>query len=105
MYLNINNQRYSCTRRIVKPQSVTYIGVEPEPEEISGIIAMYRDDGFLMSEDNTDDYERKEYSGTVMTLTNEPEPPEIIVPDEPVEPDEPFATSDDILNILLGVTE
>ena len=83
MYLNINNNRYSCTRRIVKPQSITFIGVEPEPEEISGVIEMYRDDGFLMSEDDTAGYERKGYSGTVLTLTNEPEP---LAPPTPPEP-------------------
>lgn len=95
MFLNINNQRYSCTRRIVKPQSVTYIGVEPEPAEVSGIIAMYRDDGFLMSEDDTAGYERKEYGGTVLKLSNEP-----IVPPSPYEP-----TADDVLNQILGVDE
>lgn len=83
MYLNINNNRHYCTRRIVKPQSVTFIGVEPEPEEISGTIEMYRDDGFLMSEDDTAGYERKEFSGTVLVLTNEPVPPEPPTPPEP----------------------
>ena len=99
MYLNINNQRYSCTRRIVKPQSVTYIGVEPEVEEVSGIVALYRDDNFLLSEDDADSYARKIISGSVVTLTNEPVPPAPPTP-PPYEP-----TADDILNLILGVTE
>lgn len=34
---------------------------------------MYRDDGFLLAEDNADKFERRFCSGTLLTLTNKPE--------------------------------
>jgi hypothetical protein len=46
----------------------------PEPTTVSGTIGMYRNDGFLMSEDNAGKFARKVYSGTVLLLTNLPEP-------------------------------
>lgn len=70
MYLQINGKRYTVTRRIVKPDTIKYLGVTPDPGEVSGTIQMYRDDGFLFSEDNADAFERKKYSGTLLTLTN-----------------------------------
>ena len=70
MYLQINGLRYTVSRRIVKPDTIKYLGVTPDPGEISGAIQMYRDDGFLFSEDNADSFERKKYSGTLLTLTN-----------------------------------
>ena len=98
MYLIINNQHYPLRRRKLTAQSVTYFGMETMPETVSGTITMYRDDGFEMSVDDADSYSRQVKSGTVLVLTNEPEPPE----PEP-EVDEP--TADEILNAMLGVTE
>ena len=95
MYLTINNQNYPLRRRRLTSQSVTYFGMTEMPETVSGTITMYRDDGFEMSTDDADSYARQVKSGTVLTLTNEPEP-------EP-EVDEP--TADEILNVMLGVTE
>lgn len=74
MYLEINGARYSCSKRKATKDTVKYLSVKPEPEEISGIIKMFRDDGFLLSEDNADGYERKTYVGTCLTVTNAPEP-------------------------------
>lgn len=73
MYLDINGNIHQVHRRIVTADTVKYTFVTPEPESISGTIKMYRDDGFLMSEDNADSYERKTYVGTLLTLTNAPE--------------------------------
>ena len=56
---------------------------------------MYRDDGFLMSEDDAGDYARQTYAGTLLTLTNKPEP----VPVEHVH----VPTDGEVLNVLLGV--
>lgn len=82
MYLIMNNQRYTVSRRYKTEDTVRYLTVTPAPEVISGPIQMFRDDGFLMSEDNADDYVRKEYTGTLLTLTNVPEPhPEPEPPD------------------------
>jgi hypothetical protein len=74
MYLTINDVRHTVTRRLVSSDTIKYIGVTPEPDAVSGTISMYRNDGFLMSEDNAGKFVRKVYSGTVLLLTNLPEP-------------------------------
>lgn len=74
MYLIINNTRHSVSKRIAKSDTIKYLSVTPAVEEITGTIQMFRDDGFLMSEDSTDNYERKFQTGTLLTLTNKPEP-------------------------------
>ena len=85
MYLLINNEQYPVKRRTVTADSVTYTGVTVEPEDISGNIQMYSEDGFLFSEDVVADYLRNTYEGTVLTLTNLPEPEPQPEP-EPVTP-------------------
>lgn len=74
MYLIINGVRHTVSRRLVSSDTIKYIGVTPEPAEISGIISMYRDDGFLMSTDDPSQFSRKLFSGTLMQLTNKPVP-------------------------------
>lgn len=74
MYIKIGDNQYPCTRRIVTSDTIKYLSVKPNPGEVTGKIQMYRDDGFLMSEDNADNYERQTYAGTILTLTNKPEP-------------------------------
>lgn len=49
------------------------------PENISGEIVMYRNDDFELSRDNADNFLRKEYTGTLLKLTNKPTP----VPPQP----------------------
>lgn len=100
MYLIINGNKYSVSKRKVTKDTIEYLTVSPEPKNISGTISMYRDDGFLMSEDNVGNYERQTYSGTLLTLTNKPKPVEIPVDDD-IENTEP--TADELMNILLGV--
>jgi hypothetical protein len=74
MYLRINGTNYAVTRRLVSSDTIKYLGVTPEPINVSGTIQMYRDDGFLMSSDNADNFSRKLVSGTLLQLTNKPEP-------------------------------
>ena len=74
MYLIINDTRHSVSKRIVKGKTIKYLSVTPAPEEISGMIQMFRDDGFLMSTDNADEYQRKTYVGTLLQISNDPEP-------------------------------
>lgn len=74
MYLTINDARHSVTKRIVKGKTIKYLSVSPAVEDISGTIRMFRDDGFLLSEDNADDYARKTYVGTLLQISNDPEP-------------------------------
>lgn len=80
MYIKIGDNQYPCTRRIVTGDTIKYLSVSPNPGEVTGKIQMYRDDGFLMAEDNADDYERQTYAGTIFTLTNKPEPVPIPTP-------------------------
>ena len=75
MFLMINSKtRHSVSKRIVKGKTIKYLSVSPAPEEITGKIQMFRDDGFLLSEDNADDYARKSYVGTLLQISNDPEP-------------------------------
>ena len=85
MYLMINGSRYTVTRRLVCADTIKYLGVTPEPDEITGMIHMYRDDGFLMSTDDSSKFSRKLFSGILMQLTNKPVPN----PDPFVPPPEP----------------
>lgn len=73
MYLIINDKQYSVSKRIVTDDTIKYLMVTPEPNNISGIVKMYTNEGFLLSEDNVDDFERKIYTGTLLTVTNKPE--------------------------------
>ena len=103
MYLTINNQNYPLRRRRLTDQSVTYYGMETMPDTVSGTITMYRDDGFEMSTDNADSYTRQVKSGTVLVLTNEPEPPEPqISDDEAVAIITDTLTTSEALNIITG---
>lgn len=81
MYLIINGKKHSVSRREKQKDQVSFYTVKPMPVEVSGIIEMYRDDGFLMSCDIVEDYERTKTSGTILTLTNRAEPvPTVVSP-------------------------
>ena len=101
MYLLINNTQHPVSRRRKTTDSVIFIGVTTEPTELSGVIQMYSNEGFLLSEDNVSDYLRHTYVGTTLTLTNLPDPE----PQPEPEPGPYIPTDRDILNVLLGVTE
>ena len=86
MYLMINGVQHTVKRRLVCSDTIKYLGVTPEPDEITGMIHMYRDDGFLMSTDDSSKFSRKLFSGTLMQLTNKPVPntdPFVPPPDPP----------------------
>lgn len=74
MYLLINNERFTVSRRIKTDDTIRYLTVTPAPDVITGTIRMYTNEDVLMSEDDADDYVRKLYTGTLLTLTNVPEP-------------------------------
>lgn len=80
MYIKIGEIQYPCTRHIVTGDTIKYLSVKPNPGEVTGKIQMYRDDGFLLSEDNADEYARQTYAGTILTLTNKPVPVPVIPP-------------------------
>lgn len=99
MYLLINNTQYPVARRRVTSQSVVYSEVNTEQESLSGVIQMYSNEGFLLSEDNVADYLRHTYNGHTLTLTNLPEPE----PQPEPEPGPYIPTDHDVLNALLGI--
>lgn len=111
MYLLINNTQYPVARRRVTSQSVVYSEVNTEPENLSGVIQMYSNEGFLLSEDNVSDYLRHTYQAPtygeegeilsygILTLTNLPEPE----PQPEPEPGPYIPTDHDVLNALLGI--
>lgn len=74
MYLEINGVRHTCSKRIHKKDTIKYLSVTPAVDDIGGIAKLYRDDGFLLCEDNLDSYARKFSAGTCLTVTNAPEP-------------------------------
>ena len=80
MYLMINGNRHTVSRRIANPDTVRYLNVTPEPETVTGKVQMFENGGFLISEDNADGFVRFTYTGTTLTITNVPEP-EIVEPE------------------------
>ena len=76
MYLIINDNKYTCSRRIVSKDEIRFMTVSPavDLDTLSGAIQTYRDDGFLLSEDSVDKYERKSMTGTLFIMTNKPVP-------------------------------
>ena len=81
MYLKIGENQYSCTKRIKSAAgTLKFLGVSPSPGEVSGTIQMYRDDGFLMSEDDTSQYIRQKYAGTLLAFFSYPEPEPVPTP-------------------------
>lgn len=81
MYLKIGENQYSCTKRIKSAAgTLKFLGVSPAPGEVSGTIQMYRDDGFLMSEDDTSQYIRQKCAGTLLAFFAYPEPEPVPTP-------------------------
>ena len=74
MYLMINGNKHTVSQRVATSDTIRYFDVTPEPADISGTIQMFRNDGFLMSEDNTARFARKQYSDAALLLTNKPAP-------------------------------
>ena len=100
MYLMINGNKHTVSKRIVKSDEIRYLSVTPAPEEVSGVVQMYENSGFLISEDNADAFKRWTHTGTLLVLTNVPEP----VPTPTPEPTE-ATTSDMAQAIMEGVNE
>lgn len=81
MYIKVNNLQYPCRERRVENGTISFLGVTGLTMPISGTVQLCRNDGFILSEDNTEDYQRHVLQGTRLTLTNEPEqPPQPYVP-------------------------
>lgn len=104
MYLKIGNETYSVSRRMFNGETLTFLSVLPDPGEVAGDVLMYRDDGFLLSQDSAESYARQEYNGDVLKFTNRPKE-EVVVALEP-SLDNRVSDLEEALNMILtGVTE
>ena len=103
MYLMINGNRHSVSRRMVTKDTIKFLTVEPKPETISGNIQMYENNGFLISEDNADSFLRSTYSGTLLVLTNVPEPTPVERPTNVPSEIEQIRADVDYIAIMTGV--
>lgn len=96
MYITANNQTYQNIKfRRAGNVSITYTGESLNLETVSGEIVLYRNDGFVLRQDNVSDYLRSELGVGYIKLTNEPIP----------EPQPTEASDTEILNTLLGVND
>lgn len=99
MYIQYQNEKYSCNC-IIRENSISYTELpENFPETVEGEMVLCADDGFELRIDNTKNYLRQTFENGTLTLTNvlekefDPEP----LP-------EPEPTADELLNAFLGVT-
>ena len=75
MYIILNGVRYdNVIRKKTVNEVLFYTTQETELPEALGTIETYRDDGFILAEDNVSDYLRQERGGNFLKLTNETEP-------------------------------
>ena len=76
MYLIINGNKHTCSRRDASKQEIKYMTVSPAVDlnTLTGTVQMYTDDGFLLSEDSVDKFKRKTMTGTLFVMTNKPVP-------------------------------
>lgn len=75
MYLIINEQRHTVSRRLVSADTIKYMSVSPAPAELTGVIRMYHNNGDLLSEDVCENYSRCFVTGSLVTLTNRNDAP------------------------------
>ena len=91
MYITINGARYGNVSRAVFPGSgnVVFLGESiPAGLDAPGVIAVYRDDGFLLREDDAAKYSRISSQAGALLLTNQPLPEPVAEPDETLTADE-----------------
>lgn len=82
MFIMINNVTYNDIRRAEGNETLIFTGDSLiNIEAVSGVISVYANDGFLLREDNTEDWQRQIIRDGAITLTNLPEdykPPKTI---------------------------
>lgn len=95
MFIEYDNQKYSCGCTIGK-QSITYKNLPDDfPNLLEGEIILFADDGFELRKDNTENYLRQTFANGTFTLTN--------LPEQQVDGDTEYEPSaEDMLNALVG---
>lgn len=99
MYITINEESYPGIRRVkmLDARETLYIGESLDGiESVSGTIGVYRDDGFLLLDDDVESYERVNILPGLLVLTDRPE----AVYTEPTDEDE--LTDSEALSIIIG---
>ena len=74
MYIKIDDKKYPCGNVREESGGIVFTGVVGMEKPPTGVITLYRDDGFEMRADDAGAYKRVLLDGGVLTLTNEPEP-------------------------------
>lgn len=91
MYITIQGNTYANVRRVVFPGSgnVAFIGESiPAGLDAPGIISVYRDDGFLLRQDDSSKFARIASQNGALLLTNQPLPEPTSELDETLTPSE-----------------
>ena len=96
MFIINETKRYDVSRANFSKSTLTWSGIKELETPITGTVITYRNDGFVMREDEVSAWLRQTYENGILTLTNLPEPE----PYEPPEPIEPMPTVEDVLNLL-----
>ena len=77
MYITIKGNKYADVRRAAFPGSgnIAFIGDSiPAGLDAPGVIGVYRDDGFLLREDDAAQFQRVASQAGALLLTNQPLP-------------------------------
>ena len=91
MYIMIQGNTYANVRRVVFPGSgnVAFIGESiPAGLDALGVISVYRDDGFLLRQDDSSKFARIASQNGALLLTNQPLPEPTSELDETLTPSE-----------------
>ena len=99
MYITINGETYPGIRRVKMrdARETLYIGESLDGlESVSGTIGVYRNDGFMLLEEDAGNYERLNILPGMLILTDRPE----TVFTEPSDND--VLTDSEALNIIIG---
>lgn len=97
MYIEVNGTQYPCQCR--PGAAMVYRGLpEDFPAPVVGPVALCRDDGFVLREDDPADYLRQTFDSGTLTLTNAPEP--VLVEPQPVVPNT-VVTMEDMAEAIL----
>lgn len=91
MYITTNGNRYDGIRRLefAAAGSIAYTGESiPAGLDAPGLISVYRDDGFLLRQDDAADFMRTVSQAGALVLANSPLPEPVTEPDETLSADE-----------------
>lgn len=87
MKIVTENTEFRCTDFIRDSNSARFILPDTQPETLGDTVELRQDDGTVLRTDTVADYARHTIDGTVLVLTNEPEPVPEDDPPPSTEPD------------------